>query len=646
MIDVRAIQTRTWLQTGDGQLINLDPLVVGRNVEDVRGEMAQRLSLELRDTAVQAAGGQRSGQLAALGARLYHLRSEDRGETWLPWFEGEITDWEHDPERQVVSVTAHDPLFAFAAHEDQVKYREGTAGMDVLKDVFTAYGFQIGQVAGPTAKLPKIVDDGRQGDLVMRVLQHGLWMGEKAYLVRWLPGTPTTPGQVTVVAPGENARVYSFDQDANLLAATERQSTGEMVREVFLVGSLAEDADSGRPPIEQRISVPESDSRPKVGRRAIVKSADFDSPEAATKAAQTMLEKFREPERVRSVTVVDVPGALKGDLVRLRGGTLDGVFTIFTVSHDEDARTMALELGTRGSPLYQAQQFPEPAEAVADDASVVGCPKVAKVLAAARSGLGVPYVWGERSPSGWDCSGFMQWCYAQVGIEVGSWTGEQQELASNVVVPAPGRPGDLVFFAHNGVSEHVGMVSETPGQMYHASSPAVGTIMGPIQHGRPINSFRRPRGLCETPRPAQRTKAGGGGGDASGVTSQFGTPPAELAEWIAYYFPRDECRNAADVSYLESKWKRTARNGTAVPGFPGYVGPCGTRYTLPDGRSAVAEDSVSYFQINRCAHGMSVEELMDPQVNVSKAFDIWSQGGGYWGTSAKWLLSAQKLGIR
>ncbi|MGH9152967.1 MAG: NlpC/P60 family protein [Acidimicrobiales bacterium] len=67
------------------------------------------------------------------------------------------------------------------------------------------------------------------------------------------------------------------------------------------------------------------------------------------------------------------------------------------------------------------------------------------VIAAAMTQLGVPYVWGAETPAvGFDCSGLVQWAYAQAGITVPRTT--QQQVLAGVPVPLEDvRPGDLVF---------------------------------------------------------------------------------------------------------------------------------------------------------------------------------------------------------
>lgn len=81
----------------------------------------------------------------------------------------------------------------------------------------------------------------------------------------------------------------------------------------------------------------------------------------------------------------------------------------------------------------------------------------------ALSRLGTPYVWGATGPDRFDCSGLVQWSYAQAGIRLRRTTYEQ--IHGGVpVAPSQVRPGDLVF-PHTG---HVqlaiggGLVVEAP----------------------------------------------------------------------------------------------------------------------------------------------------------------------------------------
>ena len=75
------------------------------------------------------------------------------------------------------------------------------------------------------------------------------------------------------------------------------------------------------------------------------------------------------------------------------------------------------------------------------------------VVGIAMQYLGVPYVWGGASPAGFDCSGFVMYVFAQVGVSLPHNAAMQYGYGS----PVSGdqlAPGDVVFFnglGHNGI---------------------------------------------------------------------------------------------------------------------------------------------------------------------------------------------------
>jgi hypothetical protein len=91
------------------------------------------------------------------------------------------------------------------------------------------------------------------------------------------------------------------------------------------------------------------------------------------------------------------------------------------------------------------------ASAGAVGGSVVGM----RALNAAKSQLGVPYVFGGETPGrAFDCSGLTQWSYRQAGVSIPRLAHSQQNMAGNVN-PAAAIPGDLIFFGRP--AHHVGM---------------------------------------------------------------------------------------------------------------------------------------------------------------------------------------------
>ncbi|NIZ90682.1 C40 family peptidase, partial [Kineococcus rubinsiae] len=67
-------------------------------------------------------------------------------------------------------------------------------------------------------------------------------------------------------------------------------------------------------------------------------------------------------------------------------------------------------------------------------------------VAAARTRLGLPYVWGATGPSTCDCSGLTQWAYRQAGTAIPRTSRQQYAGLPRVPLDAL-RPGDLVFYA-------------------------------------------------------------------------------------------------------------------------------------------------------------------------------------------------------
>jgi cell wall-associated NlpC family hydrolase len=85
------------------------------------------------------------------------------------------------------------------------------------------------------------------------------------------------------------------------------------------------------------------------------------------------------------------------------------------------------------------------------------------VVGIAMRYLGVPYVWGGSTPSGFDCSGLVMYVFAQIGVSLPHSSYSQYGMGASVSMSQL-QPGDLVFFAG---ASHVGIYIGG-GQFIHA----------------------------------------------------------------------------------------------------------------------------------------------------------------------------------
>jgi peptidoglycan DL-endopeptidase CwlO len=89
----------------------------------------------------------------------------------------------------------------------------------------------------------------------------------------------------------------------------------------------------------------------------------------------------------------------------------------------------------------------------------------AQALAQALTRRGDPYVWGAAGPGQFDCSGLVVWAFAQEGIALPHYTGDQWNSGVHVA-RADLEPGDLVFFfpdiSHVGIYVGNGLMVDAP----------------------------------------------------------------------------------------------------------------------------------------------------------------------------------------
>ena len=103
-------------------------------------------------------------------------------------------------------------------------------------------------------------------------------------------------------------------------------------------------------------------------------------------------------------------------------------------------------------------------------------------VATAKSMIGVPYVWGGNTPSGFDCSGLVQYSY-NLGPNYRT-TYQQTNLGTHKYDVENAQSGDLYFWGTESAPYHVA-IAEGNGNYIQAPTPGQNVQEGNIQYYRP-----------------------------------------------------------------------------------------------------------------------------------------------------------------
>jgi cell wall-associated NlpC family hydrolase len=85
---------------------------------------------------------------------------------------------------------------------------------------------------------------------------------------------------------------------------------------------------------------------------------------------------------------------------------------------------------------------------VRDEGEFLTRVQIANFLNAAKSRIGLPYVWGAAGPAAFDCSGLVQWAFRYAGVSMPR-VSEEQWFTGPKVPYSEARPGDLLFWHYD-----------------------------------------------------------------------------------------------------------------------------------------------------------------------------------------------------
>jgi cell wall-associated NlpC family hydrolase len=108
-----------------------------------------------------------------------------------------------------------------------------------------------------------------------------------------------------------------------------------------------------------------------------------------------------------------------------------------------------LPRGASVEPLISVTAQPSAAGVLPGSVSTAGggvsAAQLTTALRAAESRQGLPYVWGAAGPGSFDCSGLVQWSFAQAGVRMPRVAADQARTGPAVPVSQL-QPGDLLFY--------------------------------------------------------------------------------------------------------------------------------------------------------------------------------------------------------
>ena len=159
-----------------------------------------------------------------------------------------------------------------------------------------------------------------------------------------------------------------------------------------------------------------------------------------------------------------------------------------TTTNTNTAASNANATSSTNTAASSSQAVSQAPTASTSTATTTASASASAITSYALTFLGVPYVWGGTTPSGFDCSGLVQYVYSHFGINLGRTTYTQQYAGTKISV-ASAQAGDLYFWGSYGSAYHVA-IALGGGQYVMSPAPGQNVMTGSVSSYTPSFAVR------------------------------------------------------------------------------------------------------------------------------------------------------------
>jgi peptidoglycan DL-endopeptidase CwlO len=206
--------------------------------------------------------------------------------------------------------------------------------------------------------------------------------------------------------------------------------------------------------------------------RAAVKRHRLELRDAHAAQQQVVAEKAAQRQHIESQLAArrQLLSSIRGEIERMKAAEAAEQRRLAAAARARAAAARTTASSSGSSSSSAAQPTVGVAAATPEGTTVAPPSTHGGVVGIAMQYLGTPYRWGGASPSGFDCSGFVMYVFAQIGVSLPHSTYAMYNVGTPVSLGQL-QPGDLVFF--NGLG-HMGIYIGG-GQFIH--SPHTGDVV-------------------------------------------------------------------------------------------------------------------------------------------------------------------------